>query len=349
MKYNRTTFVLGAGASKAIEPEFGLGKDLIEQIFSRLKENVIQPTLSKNQQIKLPFKKYIIALENYLSLVENPSIDQFMNEINTFPEFDLERNVFNEITKSSITLHIVGYEGQITTNFKNNTTQKYENTWIYSLIQFLKDKEFFSDKRYFEKLRFVIFNYDRVLEYFLLQSFPDEIENVLYFINRSVIHPYGSIKKITSTSSQNPGDFGVKNDNKENLIHDNYSLQYEERGSETNTNMILSKYFISSIENSQKHCINHYPEWVDNSDQQVCFMGFAFDFLNCKFLNLSHTYLNKPSYYTNIHPARPDAGFSKRRKMIDHLLNIRPDAKISFLNANDFVSKRLEQFDPTAN
>ncbi|MBK7683300.1 MAG: hypothetical protein IPJ26_12940 [Bacteroidetes bacterium] len=108
------------------------------------------------------------------------------------------------------------------------------------------------------------------------------------FIEESVIHIYGTIGSIFEESSvSKPVAFGAANDKYENWITQNMQLQYDERNRESLKNTFKSQSCISTLQEENSKFENDLC-FSDPSDLQVCFFGFAFDYLNCRRLNLAY-------------------------------------------------------------
>lgn len=192
IEYDRLTLVLGAGASKAIHPEFGLGNELSLQILERTNEDLLKGLLFKKIGSNLPLEDFIYRFKEYNEFYDKGSIDHFISEVNEFPEFKNYREAFNSIAANSIAYHILGYEGRIV-NPEFVIKYPFENSWYGKLINWMKKNNFFSYRFSNRFLKIVTFNYDRTLEYFLFKYFPDNENEVKQFIAESIVHVYGHV------------------------------------------------------------------------------------------------------------------------------------------------------------
>src|SRR5699024_10958442 len=114
MTFGRMTLVIGAGASKALHREFGLGIDLVNDIISRLGDKLLCNIRYRKYGKTLPIAEFVEALSEYKENAKYPSIDQFISEVNEYPEFEKFKIDFNNIALDSICYHILGYEGRLT-------------------------------------------------------------------------------------------------------------------------------------------------------------------------------------------------------------------------------------------
>ena len=137
MSSKKITLIIGAGASKDINPTIYTGEELTKGIADRVtdRNSPGKEYLSEKLKIKLGInteirERFLIHLENYRTnpLILNPSIDEFLNEVNNFKEFETDRNVFLQIGYVMILAHIFGFEGR-----EDDATLKAlfkENTWL---------------------------------------------------------------------------------------------------------------------------------------------------------------------------------------------------------------------------
>jgi hypothetical protein len=336
MNFKRTTLVIGAGASKAIHPEFGLGKDLVSQFIDRIPGDILRSRLKDKNITDDYIDRFVEAFTEYSINVETPSIDQFISEVNVFPEFENDRIAFRKIAKYSICYHILGYEGRMTDKDNKN----FSNNWLSLLIKWLEDISFFNELYKVNSLKIVTFNYDRVFENQLLMSFPNHKNEVVHFIKNSVVHVYGHVGNLPTVIDDVGVKFGAYNDNINNWRTENLKLMFEERNDADDIDITRSREFIDTNFDS---LISNEKQ---NKDLQVCFFGFAFDSFNCHKLNLESQRNNKNNYFANIHPQKFDYGYKYRREITERLRNISTDFNFSYLQAKDFLEQRLKEFEP---
>src|SRR5579872_5011827 len=116
---DQTVFIIGAGASNALHPQFALGGGLLQQISDRVTDrtSIHQPYLS-NLYKALDFDystrwDFVHHLDEYKKNAQYPSIDEFLNEVASYPEFKNSEKKFLQIGKFAIMFHILGYEAEL--------------------------------------------------------------------------------------------------------------------------------------------------------------------------------------------------------------------------------------------
>jgi hypothetical protein len=187
-----TTLIIGAGANKEVHEDIDLGTKLIENIANRVTDrtstngsflsNALKSELGITDSTR---NEFLIHLDHYLDSVENPSIDEFLYEIASYPEFDSQREMFLNIGRVLIVAHVLGWEGTETRKRLENEINE-KKTWL-SVIGDLIEKHRLLGK---SNLKIITFNYDRILEYFLATRFGDSARP---FINKNIVHVYGRI------------------------------------------------------------------------------------------------------------------------------------------------------------
>ena len=117
----RTTLIIGAGVNKEINSEIDTGAELIRNIADRVTGRTSNGEgLGKALEKHFPNltlerrTKFLMHLELYRQSVKLPSIDAFMHEVRTFPEFDNDRLDLLKIGVAMILGHVVGWEGTTT-------------------------------------------------------------------------------------------------------------------------------------------------------------------------------------------------------------------------------------------
>jgi len=214
MEYKyQTVFVIGAGASNEIGMPTGSGlRDSIIEILTEIKTSQSH----KDSSTFLDFPDHIIAARNgiyeYSNYNENTFeknlaiIDEITQSLELSSSIDnllydfRDNNEFQVIGKIAIVSAILKSEYECAlcdlTNFKN-IKPTMEGTWYYSL--FLELNKQASIYEFIERLKniyFIIFNYDRSLEYYLFTMIKrfyklDDIETTKIIYNMNIYHPYG--------------------------------------------------------------------------------------------------------------------------------------------------------------
>lgn len=340
MNFNRTTFVIGAGASKAINPEFGLGIELLNSIISNVNIPPLRDFLKRKLGDEIKLSEFASDLREYTENSDSPSIDQFVSEVHEFPEFMEKRESYSNIAINSIVHYILKYESSILSQeyYESNFSKK---SWINPLVDWMKENDFFDNPKNNNYLKIVSFNYDRTIEYLLLKHFADRKKEVYRFIEESIVHVYGDIGSLDENSINHISLGGVDSDLyifESNRI----KLLYNAR---SNDDVLINKsqHYISTLDNPFYKQLFH-SNFAEAKDQQVCFFGFSFDYLNCVQLNLTTTSKNIPKFYANLHPFEFDYGFKFRRKNANYLRKIRTDFNFSYFDAQHFVEEKLGQF-----
>jgi hypothetical protein len=214
MKYvSQTVFIIGAGASN----EIGMptGSDLRKNIIDIL-IGIKSSQSHKDSSTFLEFPDHIIATWNSIYTYYNYDENNFKNHINILDEIiqslELTSSIDNllydnrdnleiqAIGKIAIVSSILKAESECAlcniSNF-NNIKPTMEGTWYYSLFLELNKQANLSE--FIERLKniyFIIFNYDRTLEYFLFNMIKryyktDDFETGKIIYNMNIYHPYG--------------------------------------------------------------------------------------------------------------------------------------------------------------
>jgi hypothetical protein len=203
-----TTIIIGAGANKEIHREIDLGIDLIRNISNRVTDRTSKaPYLSSSLMKHRPEltgvvrDNFVVHLDQYInaSTTEKPpSIDYFIENVNKSPELKAHKENFLNIGRLMILAHILGFEGCTTKeNIKNEVTT--EKTWLSVLGNYLKRHDQLKTNPREHVLQIITFNYDRILEYYLIQRFG---QHAIEFINKNVHHVYGRIGNLAHSSVQ---------------------------------------------------------------------------------------------------------------------------------------------------
>ena len=347
-KYN---LVIGAGASNDINPVFGLGKDLLDQIQERVidKNTPHQRYLSDILMNQLGIKysylfQFYHHLEEYRRRVKNPSIDEFLFEINSFPEFEALRADFNRIGIFCIMFHVLGWESEFAGKVNINEVP----SWVYSIYQFLVLKDVLDSER-MDLLRIVTFNYDRTLEYILFNLFyynpkyKKSLPKIVEWINKNIVHVYGKIGSMPEllTPEQNknkekpPVPFGMPHRRTDIILKnmDNIHLIQQNR-------IIADKQldiFIQSIRNTQVHnpTITEEQLMQDPNYRELGIFGFNFDYINCRTIALNNLSY-KVKVKANIYPFIDDE-FIYRREMTNKIRNMFNNGELHYYSCSSFV------------
>ncbi len=310
-----------------------MGGGLLQQISDRVTDRTTlhHPYLS-NLLKKLDFEystlwDFVHHLDEYKRSAEFPSIDGFLDEVSTYPEFNSVRDRFIQIGKFSIMFHVLGYEAEIN---NPNTGGLKEDAWIHEIAKFIDEKDLLNKNKANDfGLKLITFNYDRNIEHFLYNHarFQDKKEEIKDFIEKSVSHVYG---KIGDLKWQNPDkyfEFGEDNSKADKIFNEKNSIDV----------MYLERMDKSATENEKA------TGWIHSEEtKKVCAFGFNFDLINYRLLSLQNLGMVVPKlkFITNIYPHDTN-GFTNRRIMANRIRNIKHDAELKYLSCTDFLKDVL--------
>jgi hypothetical protein len=332
----KTAIIIGAGASAEIGLPIG---DKLKQRIS----NFLNIKLNQNDN---PIDKQGIFLRNCLQELSseylgNPmrwrdllgdvnlikinmplstSIDHFLNTHN-------DNETLIKIGKIAITCCILEAERNSQLRFEmdsigDNTLSKLEGTWYVEFFKKITENCSF-DQLYkrFENISFIIFNYDRCLEFFLLVSlssyYNKSFEEVVHLLNTVVfIHPYGKIGNLPHFSNKSIIEYGGDL-NPSDVIN-------------------LSKEIITFTEGTEnnKNDIDHIKSNIKNSDR-IIFLGYSFHSLNNDILGTQqNNKTTKRIFSTMYEISDSDVDVIKneiRRKIVDKVRHDHINGKCSEL------------------
>jgi hypothetical protein len=320
----RTTLIIGAGVNKEINPGIDTGAELIQNIADRVTGRTSNgeglgaslenhfPNLTLERRTK-----FLMHLDLYKQSVKLPSIDTFMNEIRTFPEFERDRPDLLKIGIAMILGHVVGWEGKTTLRALGDATH-IKNTWLSKLTPFIVHNRVFRGADF----NIITFNYDRILEKFLLLQFKSDCKR---FIDEQVHHVYGrlaSLSGVTARTDETEMEFDVPNDNFQALAH-----------LEKNINLIRDTTNTDKIKE------------VIHSSHKLILMGYGFDDTNNRRLGLHDWPYGDRDMIVNIYPGKlPNFdGFSARRESAKLVRALRIDADIRYQDCKSFLEYALNR------
>ncbi|WP_276374302.1 hypothetical protein [Chryseolinea sp. H1M3-3] len=339
MSIPKTTIIIGAGANKEINEGSGLGFDLIQGISERVTDRTSKGKgyLSKAFQI-LPHLNDHSVRESFLRHLDlfrfdnNHSLDAFIYEVENFPEYQPYRENFKDIARILTFAHVLGWEGHripdshgrygaTFKNILNEVSKKRQKTWFSELASFISDKNLFNS----DDLMIITFNYDRILEVFLLTFFNsnNEIKN---FINNNIIHVYGRIGCLPELKPKNLTLNGTRQLEKE--IEFGYDNGEFKKISEVRDNI----YFIHD-DISDRDVKN-----VMRKAEKLLVFGYGFDSLNNKRLLLGNSFIAAKSAF-NIYGGT----ITQRRKTVQYVRDFARKANLKFLPPVEFVKWGLHE------
>lgn len=273
---SRTTFVVGAGAS--LELGFPTGSQLKEEISKGLDirfDRGSRPTrgdFAVAEALRQYADHHKGEAEQYNTYLEagwhiSRAMPQAIS-IDNFIENQEDKKV-TAIAKLGIASCLIDAEKNCRLRFQrelNNVStinwEEIQKTWIHPLMQTLTagTKRSSADE-IFNKIDFIVFNYDRSLEFYLTHSIANyynmpigEAHGIVAKAN--FMHPYGQIGKLRWQTEQLPiMDFGTE---------DKSSLYEISRSILTFSEQIEDATYLDRIRSS-----------IDHADQ-IVFLGFAF-------------------------------------------------------------------------
>ena len=332
---NQVVLIIGAGASNALHPQFALGAELLQQISDRVTDrtSIHKPYLS-NLYKKLGFDyatcwDFVHHLDEYKKNAEFPSIDEFLNEVSSYPEFKTVKAKFIQIGKFAIMFHILGYEAEIANPITGGLN---DDSWINEVAKYIHENKILENHTSNDYgLKIVTFNYDRNIEHYLYQHklFNDKKTEIKSFIENSVTHVYGKVGDLDWQNSDQHFKFGEDNSKADKIFTEKNTIDimYDERSYKNSSNETKAREWIHSEKN-----------------KSVCAFGFNFDLINYRLLYLQNLGVgnNDVKLIANVYP-HGDSGFKSRRIMASRIRNIIHDSEITYFSCTDFIKYVLNE------
>jgi hypothetical protein len=264
-RMKKVSLVVGAGVNKEIHQGIALGADLFQDISDRVTDiNSPDKYLSKllnKINIGGPIRDMFVKdITRYRINSDNPSIDDFLYKIETLSEFYARKEEYLKISKISIIFHVLGFEGTETQQNISDDIKK-RLSWLNILCGYIRENIFANSKI---NLNIITFNYDRIVEYYLMTAFSNS-DNILNFVNNNIHHVYGRIGCLKGLVPRQLGRideqeirFGLPNDKIDTIsqLTDHIKLIFEERNVST-----------------------AIKEIIRESDE-LYIMGYGFDYIN---------------------------------------------------------------------
>lgn len=228
---SKTTFIIGAGAS--YELGFPLGHDLKPEISKLLQitgdgmrgysflnhqiymtVNTLSEKAPNNKQQEL--QKYLNAgMQITKALPQAISIDNLIN--------DLNNEYVSRLAKLAITICIMNAETECENKYLTNNDGELkwvelEKVWLHKFHQLLiHDRETTELEALFNNINFIIFNYDRTIEFFLAKFLINYFNLKINYVHELLSkvnfhHPYGQVGKLDWQNLEMPThNFGDNN------------------------------------------------------------------------------------------------------------------------------------------
>jgi hypothetical protein len=318
------TFIIGAGASKDISPFFGTGVEMFNQILDsvagRSKEYDDKLNYFLMNGLNLDYSdivSFVTAMEDYKKNVAIPSFDEFMSEIRRFPEYNNNRNKFEKIGQYSLIRCVLKWENSLMT-----VGYSRGSTWIHMLINYVKSNQLWKSN---DHLKIVTFNYDRVIEFVMLNDGGTFRDEIIEWCKNNITHVYGYIGFIKEPNNYHdlPESLSFGNPTYDlNMLEPfikNIKMQYDDRLDSNGSTLAA--------------------DIVANANN-ISIFGFGYDFVNCRHLGLNQQ-LNGKMIYANINPF-DDPNFLYRRSLTNKIRAMQPNTIFSYNSCTKFIQDQLQ-------
>lgn len=293
----KLVLVTGAGASRDFCPEFGVGLDLLDAIYSYISEdgsylnNVInhlieQEGIKENNQKKRDyllekgkhFQSIRIEFSNDLKLYL--SLNKKNSEPVSIDHFIHENSRYKELASFCIAVFIAGYEGASFKNFN------YNEHWLFRLCNLL---EYGIDNKLAIEFEIVTFNYDRLIEAYIHWYFSNRVKyctKIQDFLRTRVHHVYGKIGNLPFVEGHGLL-YGIHNSRSEFMQESTakFELMFHHANQQDNRDTILTE-----------GRNDEFLKGIVKSGSEVWIMGFGFDSDNVNKLGLEGT----PNVYSSV-------------------------------------------------
>lgn len=306
----RILFVVGAGASA--EFDLPIGSDLAGRIADRLRihrdSDAFGRSTHADRNLLLQFQRadpenktrYVAAFQLISGGV------RLTNSIDDFLDIHQKNLYANRVGKAAIVKSILAAERASKLFFSRENIYnkmdmgKAEGTWLIKFVRMLGRSVRLEDiEAIFKNVSFIVFNYDRCIEHFLLNalqqlySIPEErAAEILSTLN--IIHPYGDVGELAT--SQNPGvHFGGN-------VHDADSENFVD----------LAKRIRTYTEVKEGEAKENVDIAFQDSETWV-FLGFAFHEQNLRLLMPGTGHSSKTIFATALGMSESDLGVTRRR------------------------------------
>lgn len=265
----KTVFILGAGASAPYG--FPSGEKLVALILQEL------ATIISNSQREKSLVGRLLAKEDMmdLSLINSFKDCLFLSQAYSIDAFLSRRMEFREIGKLLIAAILLEHEKQCWDNFYLFRPQKPEEHWYRYFFNEIKDQLEYDFSIY-------TFNYERSLEYFLVQTFrnyfkltDEEIWGKLTRMN--ITHLHGSLGRIETLNDLKNFDFGKISKITEYSHLETLSERIE----------VIYEVAESKFDELRKDLTRA---------ENIVFIGFGFDRINMKNMKLSQLHFQEGTH-----------------------------------------------------
>lgn len=283
-------FIIGAGAGKPYGFPLGI------ELYDKIRDNyAILVKGNRDFGTSFQVQNYVREAENFVQALEQTtgiSIDKYLN---------INEKYYGE-GKTAIAALIYQYEQKSELPLR----LRLENDWYTNLyIKLIEGLKTADDLMRIgeNKVSFIIFNYDRSLEYYLFENLFGLVNNTSVCIDRKqvaealkpidFIHVYGQIGKL-------PWQEGIYNESPEILM---YAKENVLKYGEKNYNQLNVAYRVKGMIDLMYNSRKDNPEIVKaqkliESADKIMFLGFGYDDDNLAILNLPELLEGKTVYGT---------------------------------------------------
>lgn len=189
------------------------------------------------------------------------------------------------------------------------------------IIKYINKKNLWKKR---DHLKIVTFNYDRLLEFVLLNDCSTLREDVIDWCKNNIIHVYGFAGLIKEPNHyfDEPDSISFGNNT--------YDL--------TSLKPFIEKLQTQYDDRIDLGTYNTASDIIANTNN-VSIFGFGYDFVNCRYLGLNN-HMGGKYIYANINPF-DDPGFHYRRELTNRIRTMQPNTVFSYNTCTKFVQDRL--------
>ncbi len=311
-----SVLVIGAGASIALHSSFQNGIQMAKSIADLCKhkgEFWVKILESYDFVTENDLITFGNSLRNYIDSASEPSIDEFLNEVNTFPEYQQWKKPYSYIGKTAIYYLIVKWENDFETSYKRGDFQLNE-IWVQKFIPCLVENKPVKG----ENIKFVTFNYDRLIEKII------QLNGLSCDFWEEIIHVYGSIDMNKIGFGEIPVSF------KDWIPHmGDFISIYDAQLSDT------SKAGGKIDGNRKERAVFQ----LRRSTKRY-FMGFGFNYFNYKYLELDTC--RQTGFVYNLYSPIKNGDFRYRRDETTRIRTLIPGMEFKYDDCTSFISHIID-------
>ena len=280
----QTLFILGAGASA--EVDLPIGDELARRISAMLDvhaggvhnnvgETLLAELYNSHPLANRAYHRAAVAISDGVRLTR--SIDDFLDRHSHDPLIQL-------VGKTAIVKSILDAEGKSAFALhprSRATLDRLEKTWYVKFFRMLgTDLKVPDVRQIFDKVAFVVFNYDRCLEYFLFNALQqaygtDANEAAAIISDLHLIHPYGVVADLQTAGGGVP--YGYSSELNHGLFSKNIKIYTEQ---------LAAGELLKDIHDEMLRA------------EQIIFLGFGFHEMNLILLSPDKKLPNIPVFGT---------------------------------------------------